>query len=140
MAVTFRTLTMCRILLAVLVTGVVLVAVVAGYRLAPHLPHLTVTSTAGLGPREWNIDVTSGGSGRGVAAIVVQWPDGHRSRCALLLVAGAGGGPKLSHLSAGRYRYAVYAVTVNSKTGLYWLPARDLVAKSLVDSGSFTIR
>ncbi len=104
-----------------------------------HLPHVSVTFEAN---RRDSITIASHGSGMGLAATVLRFPDGHHKvwGCTLLQD-GVGGGTafdSFKNLHPGEYRYFVYAEATRNTKYLQF-PARDLVAKNLIASGSFTV-
>ncbi len=104
-----------------------------------HLPRVSVTFEAN---RRDSITIASHGSGIGLAATVLRFPDGHRKLWGCtLLQDGAGGGTAFDwfkDLHPGGYRYFVYAEATRATKYLQF-PARDLVAKNLIASGNFTV-
>lgn len=104
-----------------------------------HLPRVSVTFEAN---RRDSITIASHGSGIGLAATVLRFPDGHRKLWGCtLLQDGVGGGTafdRFKDLHPGGYRYFVYAEATRTTKYLQF-PARDLVAKNLIASGNFTV-
>jgi hypothetical protein len=106
----------------------------------PHLPD--VTTGAMVGPRsgEATISVKSSGSGAGVAAVVLTYPDGHRRQVGSgVLEGGEDLGYGLKDLPSGSYSYALYGLATSSVPQDAAFPAAALVDENIVASASFVI-
>jgi len=106
----------------------------------PHLPHVTVGLSLGPKPHQATISLQSSGSGAGVAAIVLTYPNGHRREIGEAVVENGlstGNGP--DQLPPGRYEYTVYAIATSSVPKAPLFPASARVDKNIIGSGSFVI-
>ena len=81
----------------------------------PHLPDVTAGVTVGPTSGAATITVKSSGSGAGVAAIVLTYPDGHRRPVGQgVLEGGTDLGYSRGDYPPGRYTYTIYAVATPS--------------------------
>lgn len=125
--------------LAAVVAAAAALAGTASCASSLHLPHVSVTFEPN---RRDSIAIASHGSGIGLAATVLRFPDGHHKvwGCTLLQdgVSGGTAFDWFKDLHPGDYRYFVYAEATRNTRYLQF-PTRDLVAKNLIVSGSFTV-
>jgi hypothetical protein len=111
-----------------------------GSKDAPHLPDVTTDVIVGPGSGEATINVKSSGSGVGVAAVDLTYPDGHLRQVGQGVLEGVTDlGYGLKHLPSGPYTYAIYAVATPSVPEAPILPDGARVDDNIVASGQFTI-
>jgi hypothetical protein len=106
----------------------------------PHLPDVTAGVTVGPRPGEATVTVKSSGSGTGVAAVVLTYPDGHRRQVGQGVLEGVTDlGYGLTDLPPGQYTYTIYAVATPSVPAAPTLPAGARVDKNIIASGTFVL-
>ena len=106
----------------------------------PHLPDVAAGVTVGPRPGEATITVKSSGSGAGVAAVALTYPNGHRRGVGQgVLEGGTDLGWGLRDLPPGRYTYTIYAVATPSVPEAPILPKGARVDKNNIASGTFLI-
>jgi hypothetical protein len=107
---------------------------------APHLPEVTTSIGAGPRPNEATISVSSKGDGRGVAQIVLTYPDGHRSvGGGVALEDGVSGTLARRGLRPGLYECTIYAVTTLPTPGRPWMAKSDRTEDHILTSETFII-
>jgi hypothetical protein len=106
----------------------------------PHLPDVTAGVTVGPTSGTATVTLKSSGSGVGVAAIVLTYPDGHRRQVGQgVLEGGTDLGYSREDLPPGRYTYTIYAVATPSVPAAPILPAGAQADKNIIASGTFVI-
>jgi hypothetical protein len=106
----------------------------------PHLPDVTAGVTVGPTSGAATFSVKSSGSGAGVAAIVLTYPDGHEQPVGQgVLEGGIDLGYSREDLPLGRYTYTIYAVATPSVPEAPTMPAGAQVDKNIIASGTFVI-
>jgi predicted small lipoprotein YifL len=106
----------------------------------PQLPDVAAGVTVGPRSGEATVTVKSSGTGAGVAAVVLTYPNGHRRQAGQgVLEDGLGLGWGVRDLPPGRYTYTVYAVATPSVPEAPTLPAGARADKNIIASGTFVI-
>ena len=106
----------------------------------PHLPDVTTGVMVGPKSGEATVTVQSSGSGAGVAALVLTYPDGHRRQVGSgVLEGGADLGYGLRDLPPGSYSYALYGLATPSVPQDAAFPAEAWVDENILASASFVI-
>ena len=106
----------------------------------PHLPDVTAGVTVGPTSGAATVTIKSSGSGAGVAAVVLTFPDGHRRPVGQgVLEGGIDLGYSREDLPPGQYTYTIYAVATPSVPADPTMPAGAQVDKNIIASGTFVI-